>query len=76
MESRNVIVRHGAPSVLDESEYGTVCIHKDNKNDSYEIYLQVNSRSMIPKWELMGEFNSKTPQGHIDSIIHKRLQEQ
>lgn len=75
MEPRNVIVRHSKPCVLDENEYGTICICKDSKNDSYELYLQVNNKSTIPKWELMGKFNSNTPQEYIDSILNKRLQE-
>ena len=75
MEPRNVIVRHSAPCKLDEAEYGSVCMAKDSINEAYKLYLQVNSRSNIPQWEFIGEFNKNTPAHYIDSIIDKRLQE-
>lgn len=75
MQPRNVIIRHSAPCSLDEADYGSICIAKDSSTEIYKLYLQVNIRSHVPQWEILGEFNSNTPQEHIESIINKRLQE-
>lgn len=74
MENRDVIFRHCTPTVLDESSYGTVCIHKDSGQDSYDLYLQVSHKDGLPLWELQGKFTINTPQDYIDNIIKQRLE--
>lgn len=73
MESRDVIVRHSAPSVLDQAKYGTICISKDTSQDSFEVYLQINKESVIPTWEFIEKFKHGTSQEIIDQVIDKRM---
>lgn len=75
MGQRFVIVRHSAPSSLDEAKYGSICMTKDSSSLNYHIYLQVHKQSDTPQWESLGVFTSSTSQEYIESIINNRLQE-
>lgn len=72
MEPRNVIFRHSAPTVMDESPRGSACIVKhDNDMD---LYLQIHQDNEIPKWELIDNVRLDTPQRIIDELLNHRLQ--
>lgn len=73
MESRNVIVRHGIPTSLDQAPYGTVCNVVDHHQDKYDTYLQVGKNEEIPEWELLESFNARTSSEHIEGRISSRL---
>ena len=71
MKNRIVIERHSAPSKLDESDYGTVCIIK--KTYDKDIYLQTSHNSSHPEWELLGSFSELCPDKTIQELIDDRL---
>ena len=74
MVTRDVIVRHAEPCVLDESPYGTACIVKHIRD--FDIYVQSNSNSAMPHWEFIGNFphsEKVNNQDLIDKLIEDRL---
>lgn len=50
------IVRHSAPSKLDQSPLGTMCKVFTGHGEEYELYIQY-SASEEPRWEFMGKFD-------------------
>jgi hypothetical protein len=73
MSLRTVIVRTGKPSQFDQFEYGTLCRVENHHHNDYELYLQVGKDEEHPQWELLGLFNSDSPQQYIDELVSLRL---
>jgi len=68
-----IIVRRSAPCNLDEAEFGSRCIVKDNHHDEYQLYLQVHKNAETPNWEFLGIFNQQSSQFYIDELINTRI---
>ena len=51
-----IILRHSAPSILDELPYGTAC--KVIVEDKFELYVQINKNELQdPNWMFVGIFD-------------------
>ena len=71
MEARNVIIRHGVPSILDEAPIGSLCLVKHIYD--MDLYLQINNDSQAPLWELVSNVKLGTEPDIIDRILEDRL---
>ena len=50
------IIRHSAPSLLDELPYGTAC--KVIVEDKFELFVQINKNELQdPNWMFVGIFD-------------------
>lgn len=47
------IIRHSAPSKLDQAPFGTEC-HVFILGDEYDLYVQYSNDPENPHWEYMG----------------------
>jgi len=72
MEARNVIVRHGVPSIMDEAPIGSLCLVKHIYD--MDLYLQINNDSEAPLWELVSNVKLGTDPAIIDKLLEDRLQ--
>jgi hypothetical protein len=73
MSSKSYIIRHSAPSDLDQNPYGTICKVIEHHDDNYDIYLQVSEDEEAPQWELLGSYHQHTVLEYIDNMIDNRL---
>lgn len=69
---KNVILRHSAPTILDEVPFGTQC-HVPHGKDFINIYLQMSSDDSEPRWEFLGTFSIDLNQQAIQEFINHRL---
>lgn len=48
------IIRHSAPTKLDQSPLGTNCKVMTGNGQDYELYIQYSADSEHPSWEYLG----------------------
>jgi hypothetical protein len=51
------IIRHSAPSKLDQAPKGTEC--KVENGEEYQLYVQCSSQEEDPQWQLMGTYQKE-----------------
>jgi len=66
-----ILLRHGAPGKLDEAPYGTQ--YRVQQGDNFDLYIQRNTDSENPHWELIGVFYNETTDEAIQEVVDKRL---
>ncbi len=67
------IVRHSAPTSLDQAPYGSKCIMKHSHHNSYEVHLQISKNTEKPNWDYLGTFNEYSSDQYIEQMISDRL---
>ena len=63
-----IILRHSAPSLLDNLPYGTAC--KVLKEEKFDLYVQTSKNDLeYPNWMFIGAFDKDVGQFIIDEEI-------
>lgn len=67
-----IILRHAAPSLLDELPYGTAC--KVSVEDKFDLYVQVSKHELEnPNWMFIGTFDKDVSEFIIEEEIKYAL---
>lgn len=58
MDNGLILIRNSEPGEYDQHPYGTAC--KIQRQETYDIYLQVSHDEDNPNWELLGNYHDKS----------------